>query len=685
MKINLDWIRDFIPLRQDPPTVAHDLTMAGLEVEGIEQTAAGPVLEVSVTPNRMDCLSHLGVARDLAALYRLPLTLPPATPPEAAEAGGDAARVDIEDPLGCPRYSARVLAGVKVGPSPAEAARRLESVGVRSINNVVDATNYVMMELGQPLHAFDSALLRQSRIVVRRAGQGEPFRTLDGQERALLGEDLLICDGVGPVALAGIMGGANSEVGEGTTTLLLESACFDPMTIRRSRVRLGMSTEASYRFERGTDPAGTVLAVNRLAELICRWAGGKALAGVIDAHPRPHSRLTVEAPLSLFPRLLGVEVPAEEVRGILERLGFGVTVAGGVLRAVVPSWRRDVARPEDLVEEVARIHGYDRVPATLPVGRVVPVKPPAGEKAEQSARAALESDGFSEAVTYSFVGRAEVARLRLCADDAHVCLKNPLSEEMEVMRPSLLPGLLRAAALNASRRVRRLRLYEVGTVFFPREGGCACGTAVEEKPRLAGVLYGERESKGWYRGREESGFHDAKGAVEAVLSALRLPAAFCEENAPYLAPGQSAAVLANDSFLGWVGTLHPEIGAALDLPAWVGCFELDLGALGAAGMAVPRYRPLPRFPEVLRDLSLLVPREHRWEDVSRAVREAAADLAEVRLFDLYSGKGIPAGTRSLAFSLVFQSPERTLTDAEVDAQVAAILDALQSRFGARMR
>jgi phenylalanyl-tRNA synthetase beta chain len=715
MKINLEWLRDFVPFTRDAAEVARDLTMAGLEVEGIEDVHGEKVFEVGVTPNRGDCLSHLGVARDLAALYRLPLSLPPAAPPEGKAKVEELAAVAVEDPEGCPRYTARVMEGVKIGPAPEKAARRLESVGVRSINNVVDATNYVMMELGQPLHAFDHALLAEGRIVVRRAGSGESFRTLDGQDRALTDGDLLICDGARPVALAGVMGGGNSEVRSDTRALLLESACFDPLTVRRTAKRLGLATEASYRFERGTDQAGTVRALDRLALLIYEWGGGKVARGLLDAHPRPFPMREIKFSLSRIADVLGVAVPEDEVAGILARLGFAVKAGkGGGLSVAVPSWRRDVSREEDLLEEIARIHGFERIPATMPVGRAVPVQVRREDQVESAARDALEGEGYLEAISYSFIDPEDLARMDLAAKpgdavpDQGVHLKNPISREMSQLRTTLLPGLLQALRVNLNRRQKRVRLYEVGSVFFPgttagtspgnsagtAPGGAgdarACGPLREDK-RVAGVFTGEREGKPWYRGREESGFPDAKGAVEAVMAALgcvraaTFKPATMPAIAPFLAEGQAAEVMVGETGAGWAGMLHPEVQKRFDLEQPVGCFEIDLDLLARYAFPRKSYVPLPRTPEVFRDLSLLVPMAHSWAEVEASTRGVAGNLAGIRLFDLYQGKGIPDGYRSLAFSLAFQDPQRTLTDEEVDREVGSILGRLQERFGARLR
>lgn len=682
MKINLDWLTDYVDIEEDAQALADALTMAGLEVEGIEEVAGETVLEIGVTPNRPDWLCHLGVAREVAAIFSRTLRLPKA---DLLEEGTDVqayTSIDIEDPEGCPRYSGRVMTGVRHGIAPEKVIRRLESIGIRSISNVVDATNYVMMELGQPLHAFDYHRLAENRIVVRKARKGEILETLDGQKRQLTTEDLLICDGRGPVALAGIMGGLNSEVLESTQDLLLESACFDPMTIRRSSKRLGLSTEASYRFERGTDPTGTARAVDRLAYLIHEWAGGDVCKGVWDAHPRPEKERCVPFRMSRVKAFLGVDVPEKETVSALRRLQLAPEKKKGELWQIkAPGFRRDLSLEEDVIEEIARIYGYDQVPVTLPVGRTVPVKTEPIERLQESLRDALEGIGFNEAVTFSFISQSDIADLGIGGGVAPVSLMNPISEEMTVMRTSILPGLLKALRTNISRRTEDVRLYETGRVFLPC-GGCELP---EERLRVAGVMTGVRSKKKWFRALEEADFFDVKGAVEAMLGAVGITTVtFKEMDIPHLQPGQSAWVMAGEVSLGSVGTLHPSLKEKYRAREWAGVFELDLHHMLDVD-TTKKYERIPQYPEVLRDLAVIVGREVPAEMMEDVIRGKGRDLGRVNLFDLYEGKGVPEGSRSLAWSLRFQSPERTLTDEEVDASMAAIVKALEKGFGAKLR
>ncbi|UCF87835.1 MAG: phenylalanine--tRNA ligase subunit beta [bacterium] len=682
MKINLDWLTDYVDIEEGAQALADALTMAGLEVEGIEEVAGETVLEIGVTPNRPDWLCHLGVAREVAAIFSRTLRLPKA---DLLEEGTDVqayTSIDIEDPEGCPRYSGRVMTGVSHGIAPEKVTRRLESIGIRSISNVVDATNYVMMELGQPLHAFDYHRLAENRIVVRKARKGEILETLDGQKRQLTTEDLLICDGRGPVALAGIMGGLNSEVLESTQDLLLESACFDPMTIRRSSKRLGLSTEASYRFERGTDPTGTARAVDRLAYLIREWAGGDVCKGVWDAHPRPEKERCVPFRMSRVKTFLGVDIPGKETVSVLRRLQLAPEKKKGELWEIkAPGFRRDLSLEEDVIEEIARIYGYDQVPVTLPVGRTVPVKTEPIERLQENLRDALEGIGFNEAVTFSFISQSDIEDLGIGGGVAPVSLMNPISEEMTVMRTSILPGLLKALRTNISRRTEDVRLYETGRVFLPC-GGCELP---EERLRVAGVMTGVRSQKKWFRALEEADFFDVKGAVEAMLGAVGITTVtFKEMDIPHLQPGQSAWVMAGEVSLGSVGTLHPSLKEKYRAREWAGVFELDLHHMLDVD-TTKKYARIPQYPEVLRDLAVIVGREVPAEMMEDVIRGKGRDLGRVNLFDLYEGKGVPEGSRSLAWSLRFQSPERTLTDEEVDASMAAIVKALEKGFGAKLR
>ncbi len=641
------------------------------------------ILEVNVTPNRPDALSHLGVARELAALLGVALRPPRAAIAEAGAPAAEALRVRIEAPERCHRYAARVVEGVRVGPSPAWLARRLEACGVRSISNVVDATNLVLLELGHPLHAFDLDRVAGAEIVVRAARPGERLTTLDGKDRALDPDDLLVADRDRGSALAGVMGGGDSEISAGTRRVLVESAWFEPAGVRRTSKRHGLKTEASYRFERGADPGMVGAALDRCAALIAELAGGAVRPGVVEAHPRPHRPAEVRLRWARVEELLGLPVPGDEIRRILGGLGFSAAGADGEgATFAVPSWRQDVAIEEDLVEEVVRTLGYDAIPETLPrPGLDTPAPTPESVTAAR-VRDALEAAGFAEAINFSFVAPAEDAAVDPGARP--VALRNPISAELGVLRSSLLPSLLRNAATNLRRHVTDLRLYELARAFGPSAGS---GDApVLERGEVAGLLLGRRSPPGWAASGEPVDLHDARAAVEAVLEALGVAPVRWEGRAePWCHPRHAAAVVGEGGIdVGTVAELHPRVAAAFDLPRATFAFRLDLAALGALARPVARYHPIPRFPAVLRDLAVVVDEPVEVARVVDAIR--AEPLVEAAtLFDLYRGAPLPAGRKSLALAIRYRSPERTLTDTEVDAGHRRIVARLAADVGAVLR
>ena len=651
------------------------------------------LLEVNVTPNRPDCLSHVGIARELAALLGKKVTMPAPRLEERGAAAGEAVKVRIEAPERCARYAARVVEGVKIGPSPGWLARRLEACGVRSISNVVDATNFVLLELGHPLHAFDLDKVAGREIVVRTARPGEKLVTLDGKERSLDPEDLLIADRDRGSALAGVMGGGDSEISAGTTRVLLESAWFQPGGVRRTSRRHGLKTEASYRFERGADPGMVIPAADRCAALIAELAGGTVRPGIVDAHPRtvraPEVRLRWRRPAEM----LGMDVAKDEARRILAGLGFAERAADGEgATFAVPSWRVDVSLEEDLVEEIVRTKGYDAIPETLP--RIAVQTPAEHREAEALARvrAALEASGFSEAVNFSFVAARELEpfdRLVATGDGSGralgVALKNPISADLAVMRTSLVPSLLRNAVHNRRQRVDDVRLYEIARAYHPHPEDGAAEPSLEAL-RVAGVLVGRRSPIGWAVGGDVADFFDAKAAVQAVLEALGVEARWRARGDGWLHPRTSATILAEggERVLGEVGELHPRVAAAFELPRGVLAFELHVDALLAAARLVPQHRPIPRLPAVLRDVAVVVNEAATAASVEALVREEPL-VEAVTLFDVYRGQPLPAGKKNLAFAIAYRAPDRTLTDAEADAAHARIVQRLRSRLGAELR
>lgn len=683
------------------------------------------VLEVNVTPNRPDALSHVGIARELAALVGLPLRPPQtalsgeaaspslAQAPAAAQAVHAAARVDVEDAAGCPRYLARVIEGVAIGPSPAALQERLRACGVRSISNVVDATNLALLELGHPLHAFDLDKLRGARIVVRRAREGEKMHTLDEKERTLAAQDLVICDGQAPVALAGVMGGATSEVSGTTTRILLESAVFDAPSIRRTARRHGLATEASSRFEKGADAITARAALDRCAQLIVDLAGGRVLAGAIDRWPAPKEATRVWVRPARVSAVLGCDVPANEVERRLSSLGLKPAGGSEAERLwEVPSFRRDLTREIDCVEEIARQRGLDTIPiAQHPAGVGTTMARDPGVEADRRAREALSARGFDEALNYSFVPERDLAALvpRTAPDEARAAaprplkVQNPLTVEQGAMRTSVLPGLLRNLSFNLSRGSADVRLYELGRVYLPRPDerhpSGKLAWPVAEPRRLGLVAQGRAAPRFWGAPSEEAyGPFHLKGVLADALDALGLgllgapeaavlvrPAAALE--APHLHPAAAGALWLGERRVGTFGQVHPLVAQAFDVPADAQLAELDWEPLAAAAKLVPRSRGVPRFPGVLRDLALVVDAQVPAATLLAEIRAAdgAGLLETAELFDLYRGAQVPAGKKSVAFSLSLRAADRTLTDAEADGVLAAVRARLKERVGAEVR
>jgi phenylalanyl-tRNA synthetase beta chain len=649
------------------------------------------VLEVNVTPNRGDALSHLGVGREAAAVLRVPLKRKLRVPAESGAPVSDAIRIEIADPVGCPRFTARVLEGVRIGPSPAWLRRRLERCGVRSISNVVDVTNYVMLELGQPMHSFDLDRIQGGLLRVRRAREGEPLTTLDGKQRTLVADDLVIEDVRGAQSLAGTMGGADTEVSEKTTRVLLEAANWDPGTIRRMARRHQLHSEASYRFERGVDRTVLPEVLDHGAALMAELSGATVRRGRIDLHPRPAEPPLVPLGAGDVQGLLGAPVPEEEVRAVLSSLGFAAEGAG---HWRVPGWRNDVERPEDLVEEVARIRGYEHIPSVLPASSGSLTPEPAWVEVDRRIRGALSGAGFDEVVNYSFVDPAVLPWItpraveKLGTPVKAVTLKNPLTPQQAVMRTSLLASLLPNVASNLRQQPQSLRLYEIGRAYLgDPHGGNDLRPVAEERLHVAGVLWGRRDPRGWTAKDDSNDFADAKGAVEAILSALGADELTCRvaRVAPFH-PRATAEARVGEVVLGWIGELHPLVAEKMELPPGVFAFEVDFGALEKVARLSPQFRPLPRYPAVLRDLAVVVPVSMQAAEVREVIREVGQPLVEdAALFDVYTGTPLPVGQKNLAFALTYRSAERTLRDDEVHEAHGRIVEEVQRRLGGQLR
>lgn len=648
---------------------------------GLEDT----LFEVNVTPNRPDALSHLGIAREVAAATGKTLRPPRAGLRQQGGPAAEAVAVRIEAPDRCARYAARVVEGVRIGPAPPWISRRLESCGVRSISNAVDATNFALLELGHPLHAFDLDRVAGARIVVRAARAGEKMVTLDGVERSLTPDDLVIADRDRPSALAGVMGGGDSEISAGTTRLLLESAWFQPQGVRRTAKRHGLHTEASHRFERGADPGMVVPALDRCAALVAELCGGTVRRGVVDAHPRRHRAVQVALAWARPGQILGMPVARREARRVLGALGFSAvrsTPKGAVFR--VPSWRPDVSREEDLVEEIVRHLGYHAIPETLPSAASENPAPPHQAQVTERVRQALEAAGFCEAVNFSFVAPQELARVGPESGAAPgIALRNPISAELAVMRTSLVPSLLRNAAHNLRQRVEDVRLYELASSYHPRPAGFPGDIPAREDLRLAGVMLGRRHPQGWAAGREAVDFYDLKAALEGVLAAVGVESVeWAPGREPWLHPRAAASLVAagpdgGREVLGSAGEVHPRTARAFDLPGGVLAFEISFPGLVRLGRLAPAHREAPRFPAVLRDLAVVVPEPVAAAEVVERVRREAL-VEAVTLFDVYRGAPVPAGKKNLALAIRYRAAERTLTDAEADLAHARIVERLRT-------
>ncbi len=644
-------------------------------------------LEIGLTPNRPDCLSVVGVAREIAALYGRQLKIPTVTVDEQGPPIDGETSVTIEEPEHCPRYMARLIRGVRIGPSPRWLVRRLAAVGQRSVNNVVDITNLVMLELGQPMHAFDFNLLRGGRIVVRRAEEGSRFTTLDGQERLLGRDDLVICDGEGPVALAGIMGGENSEIRNETTDILLESACFKPTTVRRTSRRLGIHTESSHRFERGTDINMVPVALDRAAALVAELAGGTVCRGSIDAFPRSFVPVRIDLSPGRCRDVLGLELDTDAIRGHLESIGVVTGPAqDGRITCTVPSFRPDLEREIDLVEEVARLAGYDRIPVTMPETRILAGRPNPQQEFVRTLRERMVSAGFSEVINYSFISPAAFDQIGLPAGDRRrdvIGILNPLTEDQSVMRTTLVPSLLQNVAGNLAYRSLDLRLFELRPVFLRAEGA---GHA--EPCRLAAVMTGRRSPLGWASEQGMVDFYDLKAVIERILDAAGIGNAawLADGEEPFLHPGKSARIVIGDELLGTIGELHPEVQDRYGIEQPVLLFELDVETLHRHAGDGVRFRELSRFPDLFRDTAVLVDETVSASRLLEVVRAASPRFAEdIVLFDLYCGKGVPEGKKSLAFRVRYRSAEGTLTDEEVNRVHDRIVRRLEKELGARIR
>ncbi len=701
MKILVSWLRDFVPITVSVKQLADGLTMRGFEVSAIDpapvipdrpSTSEDAVLDLEITTNRPDCLSVIGIAREVSTLYGIKLHMPelPATP----STNTDSLSVTVEDHAQdlCARYTAST-GNVRVEPSPAWLSARLMAADVRPVNNVVDVTNYVLLELGHPMHAFDRDQLKGDEIRVRQARAGEIVKTLDGEDRALTDQMLVIADQVSPQAIAGVMGGAASEVTASTKRVTLESAYFTPRSIRRTSKEIGLSTEASYRFERGADIEAPLRAMVRAQQLLIEIGACSSWNALLDHYPVKHIQPTVSLRHGRIKRVLGIDVKPSFVVKTLTQLGFNLTTASQSdapleWNVTVPTHRVDVSREIDLIEEIARHHGYDRLPSTFPVLLSPPNPKSKYIEQQRTVRHALTASGCSEAITYGFIeGNAGTAFLTEGEDPIRVA--NPLSEKYDILRPSLLPGLVDSLIYNRRREHHDIRLFEIGHRFTVNAG---------ETAGVALILTGASLLEHWSNTERKTDLYDLIGIVDTLCDALGIAATYTADTRPTFVPGQTSRISATGQAktdksitLGYLGQLAPDFCRKRGLPAAgddIYAAELNLGA--AAAVATDRRRmlaqPLPRHPSVLRDIAIIVDAALPAAAVRGTIRKAGPEtLLSIREFDRYEGENVTAGCISLAFRLTFRASDRTLTDTEVQQSMDRIVDALQTTHGAVLR
>ena len=687
MLISYKWLNEIIPSRLNAQELRERLTGVGLAIDAVETHDGDSVLDVEVPSNRPDCLSHVGIAREVAVIEHDTVKMPAGKRPPTAGITEEITAVKIEDEVLCPRYAARLVRGVKIGPSPAWLVERLEAIGQRSINNVADITNYVLHELGQPLHAFDLEKLTERRIVVRRASAGEKLRTLDGVERNLTTEMLVIADAERPVALAGIMGGEDSEISNSTTDVLIESAYFNPDSVRRTARALGMDTEASRRFERGADCENVLRAQERCVELICELAGGVATENALDVYPRPMLPRVVSFRPVRVQQLTSLSVETAEMKRILVSLGFtAISESSGEIDFTVPSWRVDVEQEEDLVEEVARHTGYDLIGSELPPASAAGEYQPA-EMKQRLLRRALNASGFYEAINFSFVAEQSQIELIPWFADQEISqseVKNPIIEDASRMRLTLLPGLLNSLRHNLNHGLRDVRLFELGHVFAVHKKG----ELPWERLALGMVATGGVLEESRAQVDRELDFFDLKGALESGVTGINLSALkFAKADVKHLRVGQSAEIRTSDNTkIGTMGRLAQEIASSYKFRQPVFVLELDLASLLATTEQQVLYTPLPRYPSVVRDLSLLVSRDISFAEIVELIKQRSkSECRDVMLVGTYEGASIPAGKRSITLRLEYRLDDRTLRDEEVDEQHAQLTSVLLQTFGAEQR
>jgi phenylalanyl-tRNA synthetase beta chain len=681
MKVLYSWLKEFVDINLSPEALAEELTLTGTKVERVISIEDDYLLELEITPNRGDCLSIFGIAREISAILAQPLKCSCEPDEELGESSEDLISVKIKAPEVCPLYTARLITDVKISSSPDWLKDRLEGVGLRSINNVVDITNYCLIEFGHPLHAFDLDKLTQRTLIVRYAYPGEEFIALDGRKHSLDEEMLVIADKCHPIALAGIIGGAESEVTSTTKNILLESAFFDPLTIRKTAKRLNIQTESSIRFERGANPAAPLFASQRAANLINQIAGGKSFKVIIrqkKAFPPPLKKINL--PQGIFKKIIGIKIPQSEVIKILERLHFKIEKLNQKLWVTPPYFRRDIHRKIDLVEEIARLYRYQKVPNLLP-----PISQPKiqGEiSILHRIKEYLVNLGFYEVVTYSLSSQAELSKMRLASKDEekqNLKLQNPLTPEQAILRRHFLPSLLKVTLWNFNRGVETIKIFEEGKIYFLNHNG-----APQEKELLVGLISGVFQTGSWRKPSEKVDFFNSKAVLEGLLDRLGIREYSLQENfSPYYEKGLALEIKIDNQVIGELGQVDREVSLNFGIKEKVFFFQIDLGGIESWVSLEKRYQALPKYPAVARDIAVVVKENLPAQKVLQVIKEAAPeDVTTLRVFDLYRGHQVPRGYKSLGIGLTLRARNKTLTDDEINNIIKKVWEKLTNNLGA---
>ncbi len=678
MKVSLNWLKDYVPIKGSAESLSELLTMAGLNVEKLERVKDDTIFEIEITTNRPDWLSHIGVAREIHAVTGSRFVIPPFQV-KTQRRNDKSFKISIPDPNFCPYYSAVLLEGVEWGETPGFMKKRLEACGVRSVNLIVDITNYVLLEWGQPLHAFDAERLNGTEIFARRARTGERITAIDGVAYELAKEDIVIADSKGPVAIGGVMGGKESEVSEKTRDILLESAFFAPPRIRATARRLALGSESAYRFERKVDPASVDQARERAVYLIAKYARVKRISPVFKAGKPPIRSTKIALRHSEIKRILGIEIPKTEIKSYLSRLGLRVSQNGKTINVQVPSFRSDLSRPIDLIEEIARLYGYHQIPETLPV--MSPIEPRVNPilVLEDQIRSVCVGFGFYEAVSFSLVESTSYDQLGLYSNE-RVRLVNPQNKELSLMRPNLLSGLAQAVRRNLSIGETDVRLFEVGNRYLDQDKQLP-----KEERVLALMLSGEGRLN-WLDKKRQASFYDIKGTVEELLNQIGIESVEVQEDTNFIfQSGEGISLFVKGELIGYYGSLSDRVRKIYDIEKPVFYAEINLEKIPPLIRKSRSVVEIPKFPSSPRDLTLILSETVRAEAIMKEIRRMAGALAaRIEVFDYFKGGQIPKGKKSLSFRIFYQAKDRTLQNEDVNQLHFSIIDSLHKSFGAEL-